>query len=168
MSNSVFYFSYGSNMSTRRLRERVPSATKIDIGILEEHELKFHKVGLKDGSAKCDVIATGKTTDYVYGVVFNIREEEKPLLDQIEGLGNGYEVKQVLIKLENTSIIEAFTYCATNINRQLKPFDWYKEHVLKGAKEHNLPIQYIREIAAIECIEDLDIERKEKELSIYR
>jgi hypothetical protein len=48
------------------------------------------------------------------------------------------------------------------------PLDWYREHVLRGARENNLPGAYIRSIEAIEAMADDDAIRREKELSIYR
>ena len=131
------------------------------------HELRFHKVSHKDGSAKCDVNETGVSEHIVYGVVFHISEHEKPELDRKEGLGYGYEEKDVLIKLKNGSDIEAFTYYATNIDPALKPFDWYKEHVLRGAWENELPQDYIRIIDTIDFDKDPDKERRNRELSIY-
>jgi gamma-glutamylcyclotransferase len=164
----MHYFSYGSNMSIKRLRDRVPSAKKVDVGILEKHELKFHKISSNDGSAKCDACETGNTEHKLYGVVFHISEEEKPGLDKKEGLGYGYEQKNVKILLNNGATIYAFTYYATNINPELKPLDWYKEHVLRGARENELPIEHIRSIEVIEHVDDSDTERRDNELSIYR
>ena len=65
-------------------------------------------------------------------------------------------------------MVEAFSYYATHIDVGLKPLCWYKEHVLRGAMENNLPEDYIRMIEAIEHIDDVDTERRESELSIYR
>jgi hypothetical protein len=64
--------------------------------------------------------------------------------------------------------LEAFTYYATNIDPDLKPLDWYKEHVIRGARENELPIEYIRTIEAVDFVEDSDVERHDEELSIYR
>lgn len=164
----MYYFSYGSNMSIKRLLERVPSAKKVDVGTLEMHELKFHKISKNDGSAKCDACETGNPKHVLYGVVFDISEEEKHELDKKEGLGYGYEQKDVKILLNNGATIDAFTYYATNISPKLKPLDWYKEHVLRGAKENKLPIEYIRSIEIIDHVEDSDTERYNSELSIYR
>ncbi len=77
-------------------------------------------------------------------------ESGRPFVFGIEGLGYGYQVKDVLIKLHDGSLIKAFTYCATHINLALRPFDWYKEHVLTGARENGLPEDYIGMIEAIE------------------
>ncbi|MDX5151537.1 MAG: gamma-glutamylcyclotransferase family protein [Acidiferrobacterales bacterium] len=162
----MYYFSYGSNMSLRRLRARTPSAKCIDTGVLEEHQLVFHKSG-RDNSAKCDAHHTGDSEHFVIGVLYEIHPDEKPALDKAEGLGSGYEIKEVLIKLDNGSLVEAFTYYAIHIDASLKPFDWYKEHVIVGAKENALPKDYIEAIQSIEIIQDNDTERRERELSIY-
>lgn len=164
----MYYFSYGSNMSIRRLLARVPSAKKVDAGILEKHELKFHKKSDKDGSAKCDACDTGDPEHLLHGVVFHIPESQKPGLDRVEGLGCGYEQKDVEIILNNSKAITAFTYYATSIDQELKPLDWYKEHVLRGATENSLPAEYIQSIESIEHEVDPDAERRDRELSIYR
>jgi hypothetical protein len=135
--------------------------------MLTHHELRFHKISNKDGSAKCDIFETGKQTQIVIGVVFDIAESEKPLLDKAEGLGNGYETKDVAVELHNSIIVEAYTYYATHIDPSLRPFHWYKQHVLAGAFEHGLPEDYVRAIHAIESIDDPDDTRHQNELAIY-
>ena len=89
-------------------------------------------------------------------------------LDQKEGLGNGDEEKKVIVELNGGKTIEAFSYYATNIDPQLKPFHWYREHVVRGARENRLPEEYIQLIESIESIADPDDVRHEKELAIYR
>ncbi len=96
----MHYFSYGSNMSIKRFMGRVPSAKKVGMGMLDRHELRFHKIGRKDGSGKCDVVETGLHEHIVYGVVFHISTHEKPVLDRVEGLHFGYEEKTTLNKAE--------------------------------------------------------------------
>ena len=162
--DTILYFAYGSNMSTRRLVARVPSARAISVAMLRGHRLAFHKIG-KDGSAKCDVASTGDPNDVVHGVVYAIPCSEKSTLDKIEGLGYGYAEKEVVVLSESGEAFEAVTYYATNIDASLKPADWYLEHVLRGAREHGLPAEYIRKIEAIESIPDT--ENYEKETAIY-
>jgi cation transport regulator ChaC len=164
----MYYFSYGSNMSIRRFRLRVPSAACIGSSILKGHELRFHKVSSRDGSAKCDVVVTASPDQVVYGVVYRIDETEKPGLDRAEGLGFGYEQKYVSIEMENGAEVRAFCYFATEIAPHLKPFDWYREHVLRGARENNLPEAYIHRIQATEAVADDNVVRRETELSVYR
>lgn len=164
----MYYFSYGSNMSIRRFRLRVPSAFRIGSGVLKAHELRFHKVSSRDGSAKCDALATGSPDHSVYGVVYRIDQADKPGLDRVEGLGFGYEQKEVMIEMENGDNIQAFCYFATAIDPRLKPLDWYRKHVLRGARENDLPEAYVRRIEAIEAVVDDHAVRREEELSIYR
>ena len=96
--STIFYFAYGSNMSTPRIRRRIQSATMLSSAYLAGHSLRFHKKSI-DGSAKCDIKHTQIHDDRVHGVVYEIPVREKTVLDRYEGLGNGYEDKQVSIVL---------------------------------------------------------------------
>lgn len=163
----MLYFSYGSNMSTKRLRRRTPSAAPLGAAELYGHVLRFHKRSDKDGSGKCDAFETAIATDNIYGVVYRIDETEVELLDRAEGLGKGYEKKVVSVISNANGEIEAFTYYATDIDKTLSPLCWYKEHVLRGAEEHALLRHYIEWLKAVRHVADDDFFRREKELSIY-
>ena len=57
-------------------------------------------------------------------------------------------INPVKLKITNNleEEVECVSYIATDkkyINNDLNPHDWYKEHCLIGAKEHNLPPDYI-------------------------
>ena len=158
-------FCYGSNMSHRRLRARVPSARFVAVTELPAHRLRFHK-SAGDGSAKCNAEDTGHSGDRVMGVVYEIADAEKSDLDGHEALGFGYDEKQVELKTEQGTL-RAWMYYATRINNSLKPFHWYKDHVLIGARENGLPADYITQIEAVESIDDPKPERHARELSIY-
>ena len=162
----MLYFSYGSNMSLARLRARAASARFHTTAILPAHRLQFHKIG-KDGSAKCDAEQTGKSQDRIMGVVYEIAGNDKSDLDRHEGLGSGYAEKKVEVITDNGTIT-AFTYFATAIDDSLRPFHWYKQHVLIGARENHLPADYIARIEAVESIDDPDAARQTRELAIYR
>jgi hypothetical protein len=152
-------------MSSKRFLARVPSATKLCVATLGQHQLRFHKRGMDD-SAKCDVLYTGNADDHVIGVIFEILATDKYVLDSNEG--PGYEEKQVSVTAIDSKLIDAFTYVATHIDKSMRPYQWYKEHVLMGAREHRLPDDYISSIETIGTIEDTDVARIERELSVYR
>lgn len=162
----ISYFAYGSNMSLKRLRSRVPGVELIGTFRLFGHLLKFHKAG-RDHSAKCDAFCTGLQADSVYGVLFVIPSGEKYLLDQAEGLGNGYEQKKVELTGDKGEWRKAYTYYATNIDSSLRCYSWYKQHVLIGAREAGLPKNYLENISAVATVEDPDSQRAVAELSIY-
>lgn len=161
----LFYFAYGSNMSSRRLRQRVPSARPLDVARLDGHRLAWHKQG-RDGSGKCD-IAPARPDDAVYGVVYVMDGAHRPHLDQAEGLGWGYELKHVELWLTGGESLTAFTYRAIRIDPSYVPYDWYRDHVLIGAREHNLPDHYVRLIENVPTFEDLDKRRERMERQLY-
>lgn len=162
----MIYFSYGSNMSARRLGLRISEVEKIGIATLCGHDLRFHKVSKKDGTGKCDIFKTNDPNHFVMGVLYEINPSEKSKLDKYEGLGYGYDEKRINLEIDGKPI-SAFTYYATNIDPSLIPLNWYKEHVIRGARENGLPEEYVLKILAVESIEDQDVERRAQELAIY-
>jgi len=154
-------------MSVRRIRQRVPSARKVAVAVLGQHKLKFHKRGSRDGSAKCDIAMTGQTDDEVFGVVFEIEGREKPALDAVEGLHNGYEIKEITLLTLDGLKLQAFAYYGTDLDESLRPFHWYKKHVLQGALENGLPESYTAMIRAVESVDDPVAERHLAEMSIH-
>ncbi|MCW8882598.1 MAG: gamma-glutamylcyclotransferase [Sedimenticola sp.] len=162
----LHYFAYGSNMSTRRLGERIHSARALTISTLAGHQLCWHKLG-RDGSGKCDAFYTGEKVDRVMGVLYEIALSDRPLLDQFEGVGAGYEVASVELVLPTGEQQQAFTYRATRIDSSFLPYHWYKEHVLQGAREHALPDAYIEQLESVVSMEDIDRLRHTRELLIY-
>jgi hypothetical protein len=163
---SIAYFAYGSNMASHRLLQRLPGARHVEVGILTGHHLRFHKndSGL---SGKCNIELTDDLRDEVFGVVYQISNEDKQLLDRIEGLGTGYDEKIVSITTLSGALLTSVTYFAIDIDHSLVPYHWYKQHVLRGAIEHRLPAEYISKIESIESQEDPDQHRSHREQSIY-
>ena len=152
---SVVYFAYGSNMSSRRLQARVPSARAIGIGELMAHRLQWHMHG-PDGSAKCDIGADA--TDSVWGVLYRFDEAERWHLDLAEGHGVHYTSRQVTIQTPG-GIVQALTYQALLLGQGLTPYEWYREYVVRGALEHGLPPPYVRRLEAVAALTDPDTER---------
>jgi len=162
----VKYFAYGSNMSLLRLKERVPSAKKLEIVTLTKHQLRFNMRG-DDDSGKCDSFETNNKEDRVIGSLFEIDEREKDALDRAESLGDGYDEKVVFVQNNSGEVFEALTYYAIKIDTSLQPYSWYLNHVIIGAKETNVPAEYLAIIEAVKCIEDPDLNRDAKQRSMY-
>ena len=154
-------------MSLSRLRERVQSAEILGRFTLNQHDLRFHKSS-KDGSGKCDAFFTADSVSVIYGVLFNIDPAEKSALDKAEGLGYGYKSKEVTVTAQDGISVTATTYVATNINKSLKPYSWYVNHVLVGAREASPPQDYIdSKITSVEAVEDSNKERDAKQRAIH-
>ncbi len=165
---TITYFAYGSNMSLKRLKKRVCSAKATERGVLRCHHLAFHKVS-KDKSGKCDIVSS-KESDVVWGRLYYIDGKEEKRLDRHEGLGSGYDKKFVTVELDCGCTVCAMTYYVedgTKKNPSLKPYTWYKKHVLVGAKEACLPPDYIKKIERVEAKKDCDKKREWDELAIY-
>lgn len=165
MSNTFFYFAYGSNMSHKRLQARTPSARPIGRACLHGHRLVFDKPGKTDGSAKADCQKEDGFT--VWGGLYEIDEAERTALDEAEGLGKGYAEGWVDVFLDDGSTVSALIYLATKKDPNLRPYTWYLKHVLVGTKDFSLPEDYVAKIKAIDAVKDSDPEREKRELSIY-
>jgi len=162
----TLYFSYGSNLSSRRLLSRAPGARFVTVALLKGYHLRFHKAG-RDGSAKCDIEVSDDPFAKVWGAVYSITRQDILGLDKVEGRGDGYEQREINLCAPTGGAICAFTYIATRIDSALLPYHWYKEHVVRGATEFSLPDRYINQIAATPSLPDPDVERHFYELAIY-
>ncbi|CAM2009556.1 gamma-glutamylcyclotransferase family protein [Acanthopleuribacter pedis] len=153
------YFAYGSNLLDARLSARTPSARYLCNARLAAHRLAFHKAG-SDDSAKCDAFFTGDAADVTHGVLYQISPQDKTVLDAIEGVGHGYELKTVAVRTE-AGMQEAFTYVTQPeyINPKQKPFAWYHRFVLLGALERGFPPAVIAAIEAVETQADPNPDR---------
>ena len=174
--STFLYFAYGSNMSERRLKDkkRAPSAKVVGTGVLKDYCLTFNKYSSKDGSGKCTIECS--ELHKVYGVLFEVKKYQEGKLDAAEGLCKGYTDINVDIKIIETRKPEKYkcgetvcakTYYGTNLKPTLKPYTWYKKHVLVGAKEQNLPQRYIDCLKSFDAVKDYCKKREECELSIY-
>jgi cation transport regulator ChaC len=160
MDDTFIYFAYGSNMLSRRLLERTPSAVFIGIGYLCGRKLVFDKDGY-DGSGKCDMERTSSQSDRVYGVLYRIDSDEKPLLDQAEGLGESYRQERVRV-ITDGGEREAMAYVAIRKAPDLLPYNWYKSLVVAGAVEHGLPDDYVERLRNVDSMPDTDDQRRAK------
>jgi gamma-glutamylcyclotransferase len=160
------YFAFGSNMASHRLLQRLPNAKVSGIAQLPNHRLSFRKNHVGE-SGKCDIELTGNSADVVIGVLYQMSDADRLILDQYEGLGRIYDSKPVEVTTDTQGTLSAFTYTALDIGSTILPFHWYKEHVLRGAVEHGFPTEYIQFIEHFESKPDPDQQRTESELSIY-
>ena len=132
-----------------RLLERVPSANLLDVIELDKHRLAFHKKS-QDGSSKCNLVCTGEESDGVYDAIYQMDSAHKQALDCFEGNGNGYHHSQLTEELHGKEH-SCFTYFAQQsyIENDLKPYHWYKDLVVLGAKHLQFPNAYVRSIELI-------------------
>ncbi|NML89167.1 gamma-glutamylcyclotransferase [Sphingobium sp. TB-6] len=161
-AGSFVSFAFGSNMPVARLRERCPSARPLGIAELPGHELRWHKRS-KDGSGKCDIVASATPGLSVFGVLYEIADQEKAALDRAEGLGAGYEEIEVEV-LSDGDLVKARAYRATDTDPALRPYTWYRALVIAGAQEHELPAPYIASLESVSANEDANRARHDERI----
>ncbi len=123
---------------------------------MPEWSLNFHKRS-KDASGKCTI---HRGVGDVHFAIYTMSVEDKIILDNIEGLGDGYDE----ITLNIPDIGPCFSYIAQSafVDKSLVPYDWYKALVLAGAKFHGFPASYVRQVDATPAIRDPDPKRAAK------
>jgi hypothetical protein len=137
------YFAYGSNMHLPRLLERAPSARRVALGEACDHRFAWNKLG-RDGSAKANLVpAPGESA---WGVVFAIAAADWQLLD---GFEPDYERRSVQVRANGETIL-CETYVSEHLVEGEVPRPWYRELVLRGARENGLPPEWLRTLARAE------------------
>ena len=145
---TFFYFAYGSNMLTERLKARCPGATAAGRAFADGAVIEFNKRSKdKSGKATLRNKAGGRTA----GVLFEIPKAELSSLDRCEGCGRGYDRydKFPVRLVDDNEIIPAVTYLASCTDSSLNPYDWYLALVIAGAHEHGLGGDYL---ASLQCV----------------
>jgi gamma-glutamylcyclotransferase len=156
--NTFTYFAYGSNMLSRRLRARCPSAQVIGVGQVFGHVLEFSKRSA-DGSGKVTLVKSNAKDAQAYGVLFEIIVAEQAALDKAAGCGAGYRRDDgfcvaVADGRQGRQDVQASTYVATAVATDLPVYDWYRDLVLAGAREHKLPAEWIAALDGLAVIAD--------------
>ena len=131
----MIYFAYGSNMKFERISERIKNVEYVDIGCLFDYKLLCNKKSV-DGTGKANIgYSSG---DIVWGVLFGMDDNYADKLDRIE---KGYEREKFEIDTDNGKI-NANAYISNKLTDS-PPSSYYKDLIVQGAVEYNLPSDYI-------------------------
>ncbi len=143
------YFAYGSNMSSRRLQARIPGVLSHGIGWMRDRRLVCNRRG-KDGSGKANLADHPRSI--AWGVLFRLEQGDWPQLDAFEP-GYSRLACDVCVPTSGSAtaadnqgeylLKRAQVYLWTNRGPELEPLDWYRNHLLEGAREHGLPTSHI-------------------------
>ena len=139
----VKIFAYGSNMYTCRMKSRILSATPLGRARLPDKNLICNKES-KDGSGKANLTdGAGE----VWGVLFEIDSADLLKLDNYE---KGYDRICLNVLSDDKSLIEAYVYISSVLTKDPRTYIWYKEKIIQGALEHDLPSSYLELLSRIE------------------
>jgi gamma-glutamylcyclotransferase (GGCT)/AIG2-like uncharacterized protein YtfP len=139
-----YYFAYGSNMAEEQMRHRCPSAEKIGVASLRDHELVFNRRGsYRPGGVASVAEADGKR---VYGVVWRISSTDLEQLDVTEDPGAYKRSMETVFGLEGsrwrTYLYEAMPEGVFDPDRG------YLDMIIEAAVEAGLPQEYVEELQA--------------------
>ncbi|MGI9310163.1 MAG: gamma-glutamylcyclotransferase family protein [bacterium] len=163
---TIHYLAYGSNLHPLRLRERIASAELLGAVAVPGHRLAFHKRS-PDGSGKCGLVAAEDAS--ANGALYRIARAHKDDLDRIEGVGDGYECRAIVVQHQSCEY-DCFTYFAqaAHIADDLPPYDWYKALVVRGAAYLGFPAAYVAAIEQVKAAKDHDATRRDKNYALLQ
>ena len=155
----MLYFGYGSNMPKARIEERLGPCERLGAASLSGWRLAFHKRSA-DGSGKCDAVFTNNPDDRLWGALDWLTKDQMEELDRIE---RGYDRRNVDVRF-GTGSRSAGLYVAREdrIDPDLRPYDWYKDLVIAGARELDLPAAYVASVQEVVSCPDPDQERADR------
>jgi cation transport regulator ChaC len=154
----AWYFAYGSNMNDDIFRKRRSMAPmRSCVARLDDHELCFTiPVGPGERGVANIQQSPGKS---VLGVAHLIPVADFERLDRSEGAPRSiYRRVRVQVSIEDLGFLEAETYQSDIKITGRKPSARYIGLMVRGAREHGLPAEYIDLLQSFELAAD---ERKE-------
>jgi gamma-glutamylcyclotransferase len=133
-------------MSSARFWQRVPNARALGRATWPGMRLTCNQVSV-DGSGKANLVTDDGNR--AWGVLYEIHERDWRILD---GFEPGYTRQSCTVQIEDGAILSAQAYLGNGPFRETPTFDWYRDHLLEGAREFQLPRSIIELILSFETI----------------
>jgi cation transport regulator ChaC len=159
----MLYFAYASNLDPVQFRARCPAHEVVGLAVLADHRLVFPRFSGDWGGGVASVaLAHGGK---VWGVVYELSDPDLAALDTYEGwraVGdqhNHYDRETVTVELvrpDDASVprrLRVLTYIA-RISNPSAPSRRYLETILRGARHHRLPEDYVERLGKTEVREE--------------
>ena len=158
----MLYFAYGSNLDPEQMTQRCPGHAVVGLAELRDHKLTFPLTSHDWGGGVASVgVAHGGS---VWGVVYELSEADVASLDQYEGYkgpGNQHNVYDretasvQLVRADDGSFprrLRPAIYLARPANPSA-PSRRYLDALLRGARHHRLPDDYVTRLAATPVVD---------------
>ncbi len=141
------YFAFASNMSSEELGARCPNAEFISVAKLPDYRLDFTRYSEKRQGGVADVVAS--EGDQVWGALYELPENELPALNRKESAPSVYRHEDVDVVTTSGERVRAMTYMIIDKVPTEAPGKAYLELILKGARERELPVDYLSALERI-------------------
>jgi len=154
----MLYFAYGSNLDPVQMASRCPNAKTVGLAALHDHRLVFPRYTETWGGGTAGIVPSHGPA--VWGVLFEVTDACLATMDGHEGFrasgdpDNHYDREQISVELtrpDDGSIprrVRAWTYVARAAN-PMPPSRRYLDTILRGARHHRLPEEYVAALAAV-------------------
>jgi gamma-glutamylcyclotransferase (GGCT)/AIG2-like uncharacterized protein YtfP len=143
------YFAYGSNLCTRQMQQRCPGARVLGRATLRDHAMVFPRYSTLRGGGVAGVVPTPGAV--VEGVLYALSGDALLAMDGFEGTHDGHYSRSVQVVHDTAgNALEAWVYLATPMPAAPHaPTRHYRDTILRGAEEHQLPADYCGMLRAI-------------------
>lgn len=145
-SDSVIYFAFGSNMSEPQMRERCPSAERVEVGFVPKYELVFNRKGSYRPGGVASIAPSDNPERSVYGIIWRLSTEDLQELDRIED-PNAYERVTINARSITGQTYKCQAYLAYPEADYVAPDPEYLKLLLHAAREAGLPERYVQWIS---------------------
>ena len=137
----ILYFAYGANLDLRRFRRRCPGAAVVGRARLPDYQLAFTRYSRAEKGGVADIVPEPGAE--VWGALYEIDASCFAALDDYEGAPRAYRRAPVRVIDDAGSEREAVAYVG-NKTGEFAPSRQYLAQITRGAREHNLPEEYVR------------------------
>jgi gamma-glutamylcyclotransferase (GGCT)/AIG2-like uncharacterized protein YtfP len=141
----VLYFAYGSNLDAEQMEERCPSAQLRFTAELRDHRLGFTYFSRRWQGGTADLVPEDGCS--IWGVVYELAEEELPLLDGFEA---GYHRIGLTVRRGNGEQQEVLSYTVRGEKGAFPPTPAYRDKMLRWGRHWEFPDSYIEALGALD------------------
>ena len=142
----TLYFAYGSNMDPKQMAERCPGSHAVGRARLAGHRLAYVWDSPGWGGGVATVVPS--SGNEVWGVLWELTDEDEKTLDRYEGVANGVYTKERVDLDATGEKVNALVYIATDA-REKRPSARYVDALVRGARAHHLPLGYIEDLRTL-------------------
>ncbi len=133
MAGDLWYFAFGSNVSTRRMRRIVGRWKDARRAVLRGYDAGFFSYSKVWGCGVLDIVEREGAS--VPGVAYLIDEGGASQLDKYEGVPLVARRLHVEVEVEGLGKVNAYTYVMLDRRKFVQPSSAYLDSLLSGLRE---------------------------------
>lgn len=144
----MYYFAYGSNLSSDYIRDYTPGATFVMKADLPNYKVEFRHYSENLGGGISSIVETPGSL--VKGVIYEIQESELEELDALESVPEGiYRRDTYFVMGEDGQWHRADLYRVSTPTGPYSPSTSYVDYMIEGAREHGLDAEYVEQLVTL-------------------